>query len=137
VATSWNGTGVFEDGETEDYLKQFEPTAVELASFTATPQAQSILIEWETISEIDNLGFNLYRATSPTGPRTKLNDSLIPSQGPGSPIGYVYSFVDRRVVPGQTYYYWLEAVDIYGMTASYGPESAFVPLPFGVPEGRP
>jgi len=126
------------DGEVEDYRWYVGPTAVELASFTATPQAwtKSILLEWETISEVDNLGFNLYRAESPDGRQIRLNANLIPSQGPGSPIGFKYSFADRTARPGRTYYYWLEAVDIYGMTASYGPVAAAIPLQIGVPKPR-
>jgi hypothetical protein len=112
------------------------PNAVELASFRATPQAwtRTILLEWETVSEVDNVGFNLYRAESPTGRQIRLNASLIPSQGPGSPIGFKYSFADRTALTGRTYYYWLEAVDVYGMTASYGPVSAAIPPQIGVPK---
>ena len=128
-------TGMVRNGEVEDYWWEW-PTAVELASFTATPQAwtRSILIEWETVSEVDNLGFNLYRAESPDGRQIRLNASLIPSQGPGSPIGFKYSFADRTALTGRTYYYWLEAVDVYGMTASYGPVSAAIPPQIGVPK---
>ncbi len=72
-------------GETEDYFRQIAPTAVELASFTATPQAQSILIEWETVSEIDNLGFNLYRATSPDRPADQAQRQPDPEPGTRQP----------------------------------------------------
>ena len=104
------------------------PTAVELASFTATPQAwtKTIRLDWETLTEVNNLGFNLYRAESPDGRQIKLNAGLIPSQGPGSPSGYIYSFVDRRVTAGRTYYYWLEAVDLSGSTQRFGPKSAAI-----------
>ena len=134
------GSGVcMVGGETEDYYKQFEPTAVDLAYFTATPQAWTgtIQLDWETLTEIDNLGFNLYRAESLTGRQIKLNASLIPSQGPGSPTGYIYSFTDRAVRAGRTYYYWLEAVDVYGTTSRYGPESATIVLQVGGSRARP
>jgi hypothetical protein len=36
--------------------------AVTLTSFTATPKANSILIEWETASEVDMFGFYVQRA---------------------------------------------------------------------------
>jgi len=36
------------------------PTAVDLAAFTATGQKDGILLEWETATEVDNLGFTLY-----------------------------------------------------------------------------
>lgn len=103
------------------------PNAIELVSFTATPQHGAVLLEWETATELDNLGFNLYRANSPDGPCTRLNASLIPSQNPGSPIGASYSFLDEDVQPGLTYYYWLEDVDIYGVATLHGPVTATVP----------
>ena len=117
-------TGV--DAYSPFVLADNDPTAVELASFTATPQAWTgrILLAWETISEVDNVGFNLYRAESPTGRPVKLNAVLIPSQGPGSPSGYTYTYLDRAVRSGPTYYYWLEAVDIQGATERFGPVSA-------------
>jgi hypothetical protein len=101
------------------------PTAIALTSFAARGSARSIELRWETASEIGNLGFNLYRATSADGPWTQLNASLIPSQvAPGSPVGAVYTYVDvvpRRVAP---YFYRLETVDMYGQALSYGPVSA-------------
>ena len=100
---------------------QCNPTAVELARFEAWPEGAPIHVEWETVSEIDNLGFNLYRAGAPDGPYTKLNDELIPTQVPGQPGGAVYVWPDSTVRAGRTYYYQLEAMDIYGNTAMHGP----------------
>jgi hypothetical protein len=40
---------------------------MDLLSFTATGDIQSITVDWETASEIDNMGFNLYRATAEDG----------------------------------------------------------------------
>jgi len=113
------------------------PLAVELASFTATPQSRSIQVDWETVSEVDNVGFNLYRAESPGGRQIRLNASLIPSKGPGSPIGYSYSFVDRTARPGRTYYYWLEDLSVHGWYTKYGPVSAAIPPTIGVPRRTP
>ncbi len=120
-------TGLVLNGEVEDY-RFYNPLAVELGSFTATPQAWTgtIRLDWETLTEVNNLGFNLYRAESLAGRQIKLNASLIPSQGPGGSIGYTYSFVDRRVRAGRTYYYWLEAVDLNGSTQLFGPRSAAI-----------
>ncbi len=107
-------------GEVEDGQGP-APTAVELARFEAWPEGLAIHIEWETVTEIDNLGFNLYRAGAPGGPYAKLNDELIPSQSPGSPLGWVYVWLDATVEAGRTYYYMLEDVDIYGNTTMHGP----------------
>jgi hypothetical protein len=97
------------------------PTAVELARFEGWSEGRAIHIEWETVTEIDNLGFNLYRADTADGPYAKLNGELIPSQAPGSPVGAVYVWLDNGVQTGQTYYYRLEDVDIYGYTTMHGP----------------
>ncbi|MBN1138557.1 MAG: hypothetical protein JXM73_18350 [Anaerolineae bacterium] len=100
------------------------PDAVRLVSFTATPLVGAIRLDWETATEIDNLGFNLYRATSPDDEPVRLNDTLIPSQAPGSPVGARYTWLDRVMRSGVTYYYWLEDVDIYGFTTLHGPVNA-------------
>ena len=110
-----------------------EPMAVKLVSFTAAPLCHAALLEWETATEIDNLGFNLYRSQSVGGPRSQLNQDLIPGQAPGSPLGAVYTWLDEEVETGITYYYWLEDVDVYGIATQHGPVSA---MPSECPLGR-
>lgn len=98
------------------------PTAVELKSFTAVGSQKSVTLRWETVSESDNLGFNLYRSRAVDGKKTKVNRELIPTQTyPGSSIGASYKFWDRPLIPQMTYFYWLEDVDIYGRTELHGP----------------
>ncbi|RPI54593.1 MAG: DUF2341 domain-containing protein, partial [Chloroflexi bacterium] len=92
------------------------PTAVTLLSFTARPVGPAILLEWETATEIDNLGFNLYRSDGPAGLYVRLNETLIPSKSPGSVLGAVYTWLDGEVEPGIVYNYRLEDVDLYGHT---------------------
>ena len=36
-------------------------------------------VDWQTAQEVDNKGFDLYRATSAGGPYVKLNGGLIPA----------------------------------------------------------
>jgi hypothetical protein len=98
--------------------------AVTLASFTATGGDGQVLIEWETASEVDNIGFNLCRSTSEGGTYARLNDSLIPSQALGSVVGAYYCYTDSDVINGTTYYYKLECVDVYGGAELYGPIAA-------------
>jgi hypothetical protein len=106
---------------------QEDPTAVTLASFSATAAPGKVLLNWETAMELDNGGFNLYRSDTPEGEYIRLNGELIPSQAPGSLEGAVYSWEDREVELGHTYYYKLEAVDIHGVSTLYGPVSATLP----------
>ena len=74
-------------GEVEDYKLTFAPLAVDLASFVGSVAEDSVLVSWETVWELGNQGFNLYRSTSLTGPRTQLNGALIPSLVPGGAQG--------------------------------------------------
>lgn len=97
-------------------------TAVNLISFSAAETAEGALVQWETASETDNLGFNLYRAASEDGERVLLNSSLIPTKmPPGSPIGGLYEYLDTTTVIGQTYFYWLEDIDLAGVATLNGP----------------
>jgi hypothetical protein len=98
--------------------------AVTLADFHAAQQGDAVLVTWETASELDNRGFNLYRGTSPDGWDRQLNTTLIPSQSQGSPGGFVYTWLDDvDLVPGTSYYYWLQDVDTSGAMTMHGPVS--------------
>jgi len=107
-------------------LNNGNPTAVEIASFTATPQGGTIRLNWETASEMDRQGYNLYRSEPAGGELLLLNATLIPAQNPGSPLGTLYTWLDETVPPGVTFSYWLEAVNIHNGTMLYGPVAATV-----------
>lgn len=106
------------------------PLAVTLADFYASPATGYVLVGWETASEIGNTGFNLWRGTSPNAPTIQLNDTLIPSQAPGSPQGFAYEWIDDfELVSGTTYYYWLDDVNLSGTATRHGPVSALYNTP--------
>ena len=102
------------------------PLAVTLDSFTAQAEGDAIRLVWETASEIDHLGFNLYRSVddgqgNPTPAAwARLNADLIPSPSPGSTMGQHYEWLDTGVLGGQVYWYQLEAVDLHGGDAGRG-----------------
>lgn len=99
-------------------------TEVDLLTFTAEAKETHILVQWETATEKDNLGFNLYRATSIAGDRIKLNATLIPSSSPGDMLGSSYAYIDIRDIVAETvYYYWLEDIDLEGFATIHGPRS--------------
>ena len=124
-------------------IADFVPTAVDLKSFTATAEKKSIVLGWETASEVDNLGFNLYRAESAGGEQIRLNAEIIPSNVyPGSQSGAAYSYTDSAVYLGRTYNYWLEDVDVYGKAEMHGPVEVnlggtALPKVKGLPAGKP
>jgi len=56
-------------------------------------QESKILVEWNTASEINTLGFNVYRSNTMDGDRIQLNDYLIPAKA--DPLiggSYTYTF---------------------------------------------
>jgi len=109
------------------------PTAVKLTTFTAEAAAQGVLLLWETASEHDNAGFNLYRSTTAEAMGMQLNEAIIPSKAPGGDGGAVYDFLDTVAAPGVAYFYTLEDVDLSGNRTAHGPVTftlwrAYLPL---------
>jgi hypothetical protein len=82
-----------------------------------------VTLVWSTESEIDNAGFNLYRAESENGSYVKINTSLIPAKG-SSTQGASYEFIENNVQNRKTYYYKLEDIDLNGTSTMHGPVSA-------------
>ena len=98
-------------------------TAVKLQAFTARPFSGAVRLEWETASELENLGFHVYRGLSGSGPWTRLNTSLISGLG-SSAVGRSYSWLDGGLTNGVRYFYRLEDVDSRSKVTSHGPVSA-------------
>ena len=99
---------------------------VELASFEAAPEQTRIDITWETASETNMLGFHLQRATEEAGDYERISDLVWAIGGMG---GSAYAHVDEAVVPGQTYFYRLEVIELSGHIDVHGPISATLPVP--------
>ena len=98
-------------------------TAVRLSSFTATGADGAVELVWETASELNNLGFHLYRSTSESGSYARITTSVVPGLG-SSPAGARYSYRDTGLTNGVTYYYELEDIETTGVTERHGPVSA-------------
>ena len=106
------------------------PLAVVLAGFNATAQSDHVLVNWETVTELESAGFNLYRSLSTNGELSLLG--YLPSPTPGSSQGAAYSYQDFDVTAGQTYWYWLEGVDLNGATTMVEPVSIVFQVPTAV-----
>ena len=79
-----------------------------------------VVIDWSTASEIDIVGFNIYRGEQNEEDFSKINSEIIPaSQEPLT--GGNYSFQDHDVTPGRVYYYLLEDVSMDGGVSRNGP----------------
>lgn len=96
-------------------------TAIELVSFTAEAgTGGEVLLSWETATEVDNTGFNIYRSRLRDGEYKKINDALILAKGYAT-SGASYHHEDTLPARG-TYYYKLEDVDTNGVSTMHGPE---------------
>jgi len=80
----------------------------------------SINLEWTTASEIDIIGFYIYRSENPDQGYVRVNLEIIPS-AQDSLTGSEYSYTDSDVVPGVVYYYQLEDVNMDGKAARSSP----------------
>ncbi|MEN3011071.1 MAG: carboxypeptidase regulatory-like domain-containing protein, partial [Candidatus Bipolaricaulaceae bacterium] len=83
-------------------------------NLTAHVSETSVFLSWESRGEADLKGFRVYRANRSGGPY----QSLTPE-----PIDSAY-YLDVQVLPGQTYYYVVTAVDAAGNESSFSQEVA-------------
>lgn len=83
-------------------------------------QRATVTIEWSTASELDTVGFNLYRSETPVGAFERINPQVVPSAGDAL-TGSDYHYEDHDVHPGQTYFYKLEDVTANGLGEQHGP----------------
>jgi len=104
-----------------DDLLADSPLAVTLTSFKAARSHQGVVVRWRTGSEVDTLGFNVYRQRN--GHRVRVNRRLIPalSVTRGGISGGAYSYVDRRAPRHASLRYWLQEVDTSGHRTWHGP----------------
>lgn len=82
----------------------------------------SVVIRWQTASEVGTAGFNLYRApgweSETTSSWIKINSVLIPAQG-DEVVGADYRYADDGLRPGRRYQYRIEEVEWNGTAIPY------------------
>jgi len=99
---------------------------VELSSFSGSFQDGAIELLWHTESEVDNLGFYVWRAPQSDGDYHPVSD-LISGQGSTTePHDYVYR--DADIVSETTYFYKLRQVDMEGSEIFHGPIKVYAGL---------
>jgi hypothetical protein len=91
-------------------------------------EKSAVVLAWETVSETNIVGFNVFRGTSETlVDSVKINTAIISAKQPGSPVGDMYTFEDVDVDEGQTYYYWIKILTNDMSDQTVGPESVTIP----------
>lgn len=95
------------------------PTAARVTRFAAYPTRGGNLVRWETATEVDVSGFNVYRAADPTGPWQRVNDALIPATGSAGG-GARYERLDAGA-KATSIHYQLEVMEVDGPGQRIGP----------------
>jgi len=105
-------------------------TYITLDSFEATARDDgSILLRWETGTELGTAGFHLYRSVSADFESfEKVTTKLIDATGTLE-AGGEYAVLDRSASPGVLYYYFLVEIDVNGKMSAYGPVQARAKIP--------
>lgn len=95
---------------------------VELSSFTASMNAYNhVTLQWVTQSETNVSGFRIYRHTEmDLSTATMLNMWV---EATNTSQMQIYQVNDDEIYEEDTYYYWLENVDMDGSSAFHGPLS--------------
>lgn len=95
---------------------------VELSSFTAVADLYGFVeLQWVTQSESNLIGYYLLRNTIDELASALTICSLISATNTSNPA--TYSWTDEEVEAGNTYYYWLKAIDFNGGITYFGPIS--------------
>lgn len=94
----------------------------EEAGPAAAEEAESYqnTVKWATASEVDNFGYDVYRALSEEGPFERINPEVIEGAGTtDEPTRY--SYVDDTIDPRTTYYYYVESISMAGVRERFTP----------------
>ena len=70
-------------------------------------------LRWTMASEVDNYGFDVYRALSEDGPFERLTAKPIPGAG-SSDVPTRYSYVDDTIAADTAYFYYVESIALDG-----------------------
>lgn len=97
---------------------------VELSAFQATTAEDGVQLSWTTQSEVNNLGFEVYRSTAVAGDYQQISsyESNVSLEGAGNSSSAIdYSYLDAAVAAGNTYWYQIADVDLQGIRTFHGP----------------
>ena len=89
------------------------PSAVAFRSASAVRTKAGVVVRWKTATEVDTLGFNVYRLVK--GKLVHANKHLILVHGG------TYSFVDRKAPSARNLRYRIQAVHTDGSRSWFGP----------------
>ncbi len=114
-----------------DAMTQTDYTVpVVLLNFDVIPDDGSTELKWTTVTEINNIGFNIYRNNDYFGEFQRITDTMIPGAGT-SYVKHDYEYSDTGLVNGLPVFYRLATVDGDG-ELSWSPIVSAVPNVHGI-----
>jgi hypothetical protein len=87
------------------------------------PQAAGALrnvIRWSTASEVDNFGFDVYRAEQEEGPFARITQQPVAGAGTSDEPAR-YDYLDETIKSGVQYYYYVESIAMSGVREKFTP----------------
>lgn len=104
------------------------PLPVSLLAFAAENRDEGVIVHWTTASEINNVGFEVWRSSDAAGPwelqANYLTDEGLLGAGNSNAI-IDYSYLDEDVQDGNRYFYQLVDVDVNNLRTVHGPIEIF------------
>jgi len=77
-------------------------------------------LKWTTASEVDNFGFDIYRALSEDGPFDRITAEPLAGAGT-TDEPQMYVFVDEEIDPSRDYFYYIESISLGGVRETFSP----------------
>lgn len=117
------GPGTIDMGAYE-YKYGTDPTLpIVLSCFNANYTDNQAQLYWQTQTETDNVGWNVYRNSEDSfESAVQVNNELIPGHGTTTQPRE-YNFIDHSLqnIQDTIYYYWIENIELSGETRCYAP----------------
>lgn len=112
------------DGSTNQEPAQAAPAPLEdghledgtLEDGTQRGDSQAVL-RWQATQEKYTYGYLVYRSQERQGPFLRLGKEIVRAKGGEGVNGY--EFIDRDVIPGRTYYYYLDQISLNGIKSRF------------------
>lgn len=114
-----NGSCVFNTFE-EILFADIQALPVLLGNFAVQYREPSVSIKWETLSETNNRGFEIFRAIGNTDRWNPIAFVGTKAKDGNSSTPIAYQFEDLDIMPGTPHYYRLHQIDFDGK-ATWGP----------------
>jgi len=85
-----------------------------------SPAPLANTLKWSTASEVENFGYDVYRADAEDGPWVRINTKPIAGAGTLDEPSY-YQYVDTNIDPTKPYFYYVESISLKGVREKFTP----------------